>query len=358
MKKLLKSNISNRWINSVFRLSLLLVIAILVCSCDLFESRLPSTSTEHIDQEFTPTPEISSTIFPSATVDSDSEVSDTGLSIISSLPAGQYIVYSMITVIDDQGTYTEATKIISIDGEIEMILLNSYYEEASISPGYQNLAFNKNRMIYLLSLVDNTEQPIIGSEECRSPTWSPDGSMLAFDCSGSQGSDVYIASVADWDRHALQRKSPSIQSGRPIWSPNGKWIAYFAGEFRSGVVPEINGIYITSTDSILEGKIPDANNTMGPIYQTSTYSWAPNGECLAYLSQPDEISLFTINTQRSQEFLKLGEDISDFIWSSDGKWIAFSTMSSIFLISTENANDPLLLVEGSYLYLNFWINVE
>jgi len=273
---------------------------------------------------------------------------------------GLYLIYSEIDV-DESGNPIITTYASLADGDLVTILYDGILEDAVLSPNGNQIAFVQPQSLYILNLVDNSVESIPDTDDCKAPDWSPDGSMLAFDCFRNDGYDVFIALVTEWNRYRLQRKYPLIQSTGPIWSSNGKWIAYFAGELRSGVVSEYNGIYVTSADSILEGKIPDDDNTIGPIYQTSTYAWTTSGESLAYLSQPDEISIFNVNTQHSEVFIKLDEEISDFMWSPDGNWIALVTSSGIYRIQSIGGGDPLAVKTGKedMIYiLNFWTIVE
>lgn len=365
VNKLLKRYISNIWISIAFRLPLILVISILACSCDSFDSQYPPTSTEYIDQEctstFTTTPEISPTIVPSVTVDSTPEGLDTGFSIISDLSPGQYVVYSTITGIDDKGVLIGTTKIISIDGKIETTLFDDYYEKASISPEYQYVAFNKDRMIYILSLNDNSIQPIAGTEECRSPRWSPDGEMLAIECVRNDKDVVVLRSLNEEQTYQLLQESLHISSLSPLWSPDGKWVAYIGGEFRSGVRSELNGIYITTSQSILSGETLNYRNTIGPIIWTEQFSWSPNGEQLAFISDENAVDIYNIQT-RSMKYLGQYDEImlisGNVEWSPDGNWIAFSTMEGIYLLNVNDSVDPRLVKEGNSPYLNFWIKVE
>jgi len=63
----------------------------------------------------------------------------------------------------------------------------------------------------------------------ESPTWSPDGSRLAFH--GSRYGKSRGVYVANRNGTGLRRLSPGEA---PAWSPDGRWIAFRSGYLRSG----------------------------------------------------------------------------------------------------------------------------
>ena len=72
-----------------------------------------------------------------------------------------------------------------------------------------------------------------GDWDDNSPSWSPDGLLLAFHSNrdsvdGSYNTDIWVVSVDDTTKGSSTRRLTSEpgQDASPAWSPDGKWIAY------------------------------------------------------------------------------------------------------------------------------------
>ena len=99
------------------------------------------------------------------------------------------------------------------------------------------------------------------------PSFSPDGSQVAFSWGGEKGDngDIYVKAVGEV--HALRLTTHPIHEGPPAWSPDGKQIAHYHGVSGNG------GIYTISPLGGQERKISD--------FQGASLSWTPDGKWLA-----------------------------------------------------------------------------
>ena len=113
------------------------------------------------------------------------------------------------------------------------------------------------------------------SGQLRSPTFSPDGSQVAFAWSGStqDNVDIYVQHVGAGSQLRLTRDAASDSS--PAWAPDGRSIAFLRRQSSSPrhellLVPPLGGP---------ERKIADIN-PRNPVYRPLTMAWCPDSSCL------------------------------------------------------------------------------
>jgi dipeptidyl aminopeptidase/acylaminoacyl peptidase len=93
------------------------------------------------------------------------------------------------------------------------------------------LAFSRshgNEDIWKMHAGGKAEPFLISSVTDGSPSFSPDGSRVAF-CSGRSGEHVTVwLAKADGSEPLPLTNGPGTQQGSPRWSPNGRWIVFDA----------------------------------------------------------------------------------------------------------------------------------
>jgi Tol biopolymer transport system component len=89
--------------------------------------------------------------------------------------------------------------------------------------------------IWLVSETGDAHPLEKGEMQGRAPTWSPDGSRVIFesgrDCSNG---NHYAIFVANKDGTDVQRLTPYDDAEHPVWSPDGRWIAFSATQAKAG----------------------------------------------------------------------------------------------------------------------------
>jgi serine/threonine-protein kinase len=153
---------------------------------------------------------------------------------------------------------------------------------------------------------------------------SPDGQRLAI-VSSTKGSDVF---VYDWQRDVMTRLTFDGHAGLPIWSPDGKHIAFRStyGGF---------AIYWVRADG--GGQPEKLLQSPNNLYPTS---FSQDGRMLAYhvqYAEPhDDLWVLPLDTSdadhpkpgKPQVFLQESFDNQFPVFSPDGKWIAYRSYES------------------------------
>jgi PGF-pre-PGF domain-containing protein len=144
------------------------------------------------------------------------------------------------------------------------------------------------------------------------PSWSPDGSRIAFASYRSYrdgNPEIYVMNA---DGSGQIRLTDNVAE-YPAWSPDGSRIAFFSN--RDGN-PEI---YVMNADG--SGQINLTNNDTGEW----NLSWSPDGSRIAFTAERDgNYEIYVMNADGSGQ-IRLTEDAYDWkpSWSPDGSRITF-----------------------------------
>ena len=195
-----------------------------------------------------------------------------------------------------------------------------------------------------------------GPKYIRDASLSPTGVRVAFDFRG----EIVTVPAEKGDVRNLTH-STAIHERSPIWSPDGRWIAYFSDE---------TGAYqlsIVSQDGKGEArkwKLPGAGFYEFPC-------WSPDSRKIAYVDNARTLYWIDVNTGASK---KVGADllygpVKTLVptWSADSKWIAYALnnrayIRTIWVYSVEkdkafpitdglsDASEPVFDRSGKYLF--------
>ena len=173
--------------------------------------------------------------------------------------------------------------------------------------------------------------------EDHAPTWSPDGSRIAFT---SYRSPQGVIHMINGDGSGLWRITLDEYSNlQPAWSPEGRLIAFSSrrdGDF---------DIYVVNTDRSGLTQLTDT-----PHRDETEPSWSPDGTQIAFASKGEDGSgIFVINPDGSGERLvhaSPGNPRSP-AWSPDGKMIAFASDAGVD--GVENLEIFVVNVDGTGL---------
>jgi serine/threonine-protein kinase len=184
---------------------------------------------------------------------------------------------------------------------------------------------------------------------------SPDGKRVAIGV-GNATDDIWIYDV---DRGTFFRLTMDGHNMAPVWSPDGKRIAYASNRGQSF------GIYMKAADgSGVEEKVIDSENNQGPE------SWSPDGNMISFgewkADDAGDIMIVRLDGDRkAQPFhrTRFSEFFSAF--SPNGRWIAYTSDESgryeVYVrpfpgpggqwqISTQGGEEPVWAPNGEELF--------
>jgi len=187
------------------------------------------------------------------------------------------------------------------------------------------------------------------------PTWSPDGSLLAFASNRNGNFEIYVRRVEGGQE--VNVTNDPAQDFQPAFSPDGNWLAFvstrssrtgmikigsaFAFEFRTfggdvWVTPALGG---QARRVAVDGNFP---------------AWHPEGKKIAYVSGPeDHRSILEASIEGGAPRTVLDPsrsswEIDRIQYSPHGRWISFETNSPaerIFLLPA-GGGKPVQVLEG------------
>ena len=162
----------------------------------------------------------------------------------------------------------------------------------------------------------------------RHPTFSPDGSRIAFVWGGEDGDNENIYVKVIGTEGALQLTSNPTAEGYPAWSPDGRYIAFVRGSAeKSGlfVIPALGG-----PERKIHSRLSSLRNCSGMM------SWSPVGQLLAFADREGDqstcsIFLLALETLQKRKLTfppDSGTVDSAPAFSPDGRSIAFHRFSA------------------------------
>jgi TolB protein len=140
------------------------------------------------------------------------------------------------------------------------------------------------------------------NEDEFAPAWSPDGKEIAFQIDGgglseSPPSDIFVQNLNTGQRRNLTNDGAERNDSDPNWSPDGSRIVFESHgreEDRPGNLDEFDRIYTMNasdgSDRILLAETWFANAEYGPEYRGTTYS--PDGKKIAYVEAQNDIDRY------------------------------------------------------------------
>ena len=157
------------------------------------------------------------------------------------------------------------------------------------------------------------------------PAISPDGRRLAGSCEGRERGTLAIC-VFDFERSVASRITTGPNDRYPVWSRDGRSIAYSSG----------TGIYVLAADGSGSPQFVSQRNV--PTH------WLPDGRILSFGTRNGVVSL-ALSSPPTHEVLELGPGAEGQL-SPDATWLAFIDQGQV-VVERFPARAPRLIVSSS-----------
>jgi Tol biopolymer transport system component len=157
----------------------------------------------------------------------------------------------------------------------------------------------------------------------ENPVWSPNGKKIAFDAAAGKG--VSIFTISPGHKRVELPLKVGLFNGDPAYSPDGRRISFDQDVGPSA--PRVHGIFIANADGSGAHRVTTGIRTKDAFDTES--QWSPNGKRLAFtrVKNNKQAAVFVVNINGTglKRLTPWRLDAASPDWSPDGRQILFNS---------------------------------
>ena len=193
---------------------------------------------------------------------------------------------------------------------------NASVEEYRLSPDSKKIAAVVRGDIFVLSTEGGYARNITETPwRERDIDWDKDSKNIVYISDVEANPELYIISALGNEKPKRLTESEEDELS-PRFSPDGKWIAYYRGKRQLRLIQPDGKEDRLLIEADFGGRFADA------------YAWSPDSRFMAVVPQTDgnsDIVAVEVESGKKHQLTNTAYDESDPLWSSDGKFMLFSS---------------------------------